>query len=1667
MNIHNSSIKLTTHHVLIIITILTTLPIALSFTYNQPLHALQSSPAEPDKVTQFSCSTVDEIATSDCNALVTFYNNLNGVNWSEDAGWLDTNTPCAWFGVNCIGDRISSIQLPNNNLVGSIPPELGNLTALRVLNLSQNHLTGAIPTEITNLPFLGTLKVSENELTGEVSTTLSNLSNLQELWLQNNQLTGELPTTLGNLTNLSDLRVNGNPLAGSLPSELINTHIFQSDQSDTILHYGGLCVPNDAAFLTRLDQINDRFPEAPLCHVAGDNAIGMEKTVSSDTGQANDLLTFTIAISSTGSTNSVILTDTIPAVLTNITVLSGVGSYDSTNHQIDFSGSVAPNNDVIIQYQATIDANAQSGVIFNSAVATGADMRVERAASIVIVDTSATKTLSLIYAVGDNNLGEEMMRQLNNAEQAANNVNNTIIMLVDGPGVADTHIYHVQHDIDQQCPSLDNIDCNGRYRLGENLWEWTDNTANKASLSLFLQSQLQAYPNVDQVLLSITGHGSGWTADALEESPVIQGRSGNQIGRRAWFWTPDPLGGLLQDVNPVSSISTEALGDALQEVHEITGKKIDLLYLEACSMGAFEVAYEVQEYADSLLVSQSLAWSGAPYDQYMTEIDGAKTGQQIGERWLDIHANSLDLDGYPYTLSLIDLSQMDTVAQAVDVLGNALSDELSANGETARTQFKAARDNTTCYESNYDGFINENDSSCDLDDFASELEVLYPGTAIASAAQAVQTAMSNAVVQPVRAADGTPHLYSDEFWTLVPSGGLNIYLPLHVDEWKRNYYSGSNLQSAVDGAWDDFLLAYWGGSLNTRAIRRCTADGANGTTSCAEIGSPTDVIPTLRFNSTVLETEFGQPFTVDINYSGSGASTTGFTVEYHEACLTLNNAVRASGLTGSEPNVSTAGQAQLSNIQRDDSSSFVDMLMGTLEFTPICQPSAFAKADRLSTSSVITTPLTFTAVSFMSGTSSVTGTSFGSIVQIQAATSTTPTIPITPLVKIPDGIRGVANSDVTVPISVTTLGEAAGSAAFDMHFDTNCIVLDSGDSDGDGIPDDIVLNQTTNHELEVNQQNINTGHVRMVVSPLSTDNAHPFELSPLITLHFDIVCQNQASTDITFSDDSFGDLSGQSLDGSALGNTIWLGRAPIAVDDSAGTNEDTPITIDLADNDSDPDHDLVRIQSVYTPNLSALVTLIQTGTIEYNPIGEFDSLSQSQSATEVFSYTILDNLGFTDTARIEVTILGANDAPVAISDTVFITENESISITPLINDTDVDGDTLSLDDNFTTPISGTLTKSGTSLLYQPDNDFNYLGAGTSVTMSIEYTATDGHGGASQTRILFTIHGAADSPITNGYSNTVRTAPGQRTVIDALVDDSDPDTGDTLAILSVTQPVSGTASVQNNQVIYTPTSDFYGIQMLSYIIKDSANLTASGQITVAVGIAGDCNQDGFVDAGDLTACVVEVFDNDADHWLRVPQGSFLGNPVGCDPNEDMLVGAGDLSCKVLKVLNGASASCVDDTVSAASRNQAVATLTLPEVLAVENGQVEVPITLNGNGHQIGAAVLHLDIDESLLTFDESTGLSHDLPLSYDSFTSFDGRHLGITYISLLLDEMPDGVITTLTFSLVNENISMTELTDAVGFSVRQRTSLGSIMGQSVPVTYTPIKLVKVFMPVITR
>lgn len=166
-----------------------------------------------------------DVATQDREALIALYQALGGDDWQDNTNWCSTKPISEWYGVNEVDERgqVTELDLSLNKISGVLPPEIGQLTALKVLKLNYNNLDGEIPETLGKLVNLEKLYLSNNKLTGSIPQYVGTLAKLNVLYLQNNRLTGTIPEDITNLKNLTTLHLNGNRLTGTIPANWAKT----------------------------------------------------------------------------------------------------------------------------------------------------------------------------------------------------------------------------------------------------------------------------------------------------------------------------------------------------------------------------------------------------------------------------------------------------------------------------------------------------------------------------------------------------------------------------------------------------------------------------------------------------------------------------------------------------------------------------------------------------------------------------------------------------------------------------------------------------------------------------------------------------------------------------------------------------------------------------------------------------------------------------------------------------------------------------------------------------------------------------------------------------------------------------------------------------------------------------------------------------------------------------------------------------------------------------------------------------------------------------------------------------------------------------------------------------------------------------------------------------
>ncbi|MEO0329559.1 MAG: Ig-like domain-containing protein [Pseudomonadota bacterium] len=272
--------------------------------------------------------------------------------------------------------------------------------------------------------------------------------------------------------------------------------------------------------------------------------------------------------------------------------------------------------------------------------------------------------------------------------------------------------------------------------------------------------------------------------------------------------------------------------------------------------------------------------------------------------------------------------------------------------------------------------------------------------------------------------------------------------------------------------------------------------------------------------------------------------------------------------------------------------------------------------------------------------------------------------------------------------------------------------------------------------------------------------------------------------------------------------------APIAVADSATTNEDTAKTINVLGNDIDVDGDQLSFTTTNgEADISAnngVVSVNAANNIVYVPKANF-------SGTDTITYSVTDGNGLVDTGTVTVTVRPVNDDPVAVDDTATTDEDTAVAIDVLANDTDIDGNTLFVATNQNgAPIAsannGTVALNANGqIVYTPNA--NFVG-----NDNITYTVTDNNGGTDQGLVTVTVNPGIDEPVNTIAGPQNFNEDVQATITGISVADGD-DNGDQYTVnLSV-----------NNGLLNVVTGIANGVPAVNITNNGSDNVTLTGTL----------------------------------------------------------------------------------------------------------------------------------------------------------------------------------------------------------------------------------------------
>lgn len=321
---------------------------------------------------------------------------------------------------------------------------------------------------------------------------------------------------------------------------------------------------------------------------------------------------------------------------------------------------------------------------------------------------------------------------------------------------------------------------------------------------------------------------------------------------------------------------------------------------------------------------------------------------------------------------------------------------------------------------------------------------------------------------------------------------------------------------------------------------------------------------------------------------------------------------------------------------------------------------------------------------------------------------------------------------------------------------------------------------------------------------------------------------------------------------------------PAAVDDSATTAVNTPVTLNLVGNDTDPDHDLLAVTSVTQPAHGTVVINLD-GTVKYTP-------ATGYSGPDTFIYSVSDGQGGVDIATVTLNVGGTDlTAPTATAMPGQLGADGaavSIDVKTLAGVTDPNTDPLVYSavglppglsiDPATGIITGTLP-----------NDASAIGP-----YMIQVFAADPSGTTIGIPFLLT----ATNPAPSATADHATTQVDQPITISVLANDIDPDK-DVLAVAvtgaGTVAPLHGTVSVNpDGTVKYTPAAGFSGTDTFTYKITDAQGTTSTAVVTIDVGVPASLS---------APPAAGPIIGTDGETITPVPVAALFADPDNANPS----------------------------------------------------------------------------------------------------------------------------------------------------------------------------------------
>jgi hypothetical protein len=298
----------------------------------------------------------------------------------------------------------------------------------------------------------------------------------------------------------------------------------------------------------------------------------------------------------------------------------------------------------------------------------------------------------------------------------------------------------------------------------------------------------------------------------------------------------------------------------------------------------------------------------------------------------------------------------------------------------------------------------------------------------------------------------------------------------------------------------------------------------------------------------------------------------------------------------------------------------------------------------------------------------------------------------------------------------------------------------------------------------------------------------------------------------------------QDLRGATATGTVTVtvvNRPPVAIGDTASTPFNTPVTINVLQNDSDPDGHALSLSPtpvVSGPALGATVT-VSGNSLIYTPPSGF-------VGTDTFTYEMQDSYGAKARATVSVSII--NRPPTAVPDTFTVVGSNPTQLAVLANDSDPDGEAISLVNNFVNPLHGVLAIDSYKYVF-------YTAVGCYVgTDTFKYYVQDSRGATSQ--------GTATVNVTSDHlpvavTDNITTPSGTFTTINVTANDCHPDNQRPYLDVNFplyVQPSHGYIQLADNTTFYyTSFTGYHGTDSFQYNLRDAAGHYTVGTVNITI------------------------------------------------------------------------------------------------------------------------------------------------------------------------------------------------------------------------------------------